>query len=34
MKLEDIMGTDLKIIGDENYQQWICNIKELVHVSH
>lgn len=27
------MGNDLKIIGDENYQSWIRDIKELVHVS-
>lgn len=27
------MSNELKIINDENYQKWICEIKELVHVS-
>lgn len=27
------MGNDLKIMNDDNYQAWIRNIKELVHVS-
>lgn len=27
------MVNDLKILNDENYQQWIKDIKELVHIS-
>ena len=27
------MSNELKIINDESYQKWICEIKELVHVS-
>ena len=27
------MSNELKIINDENYQKWICEIKELAHVS-
>lgn len=27
------MTNDFKIINDENYQKWIYDIKELIHIS-